>query len=661
MTGRRVRPFALLAFSPALLLATLIAPTPVAAAQPDLTIVTATTYDVRPDEGRVVVTARLTVTNRLRDSLTRRFFFRTAYLAVLPGTSRFAISGGKGSPTVSVSGQRADHTLLRIDLGANLAAGRSTSLTLRFELPDPGGAADRPVRISPSLVAFGAWAFGSPETPGSSVTVTLPAEYAVEVGRGPLEGPTTLDDGRQAWTSGRLAEPLGFIADVIGDRPGEHVETVRTVELANGEATLLLRSWPDDPEWRDRVGDLVARALPVLEREIGLPWPLDGPLAIEESHVRAGVGGAAVFDPAAGLLQVAYAAPAGAILRELAHTWFNGRLVADRWIAEAFASYYAELAAADLGIEPESPELTEDLLPAAIPLNGWGMDGAEGPAGEAYGQAAGLALARLVAERAGPAALAATWASAANGIGAYQPRPGGDEPLAALVDWRSLLDLLEDQAGEPFGDLWLAWVARTADRPALGARAEAREHLAETLAAAAGWALPRVVRDALRAWQFEHSEELLSAADRALAARDELEAAARSEGLTLSDRVRAAFEGGDGFDGAEAEARAQLAAIAAIREAEAARPLGDGPGDEVVIAVGLVGTDPDEHLAEASAALAAGDLEAAFEEAAVAEDLFTDATRVGRGRIVSAGLLGLSILLLAGLVRGRRRGVVPAA
>lgn len=657
MIGRRLRALALLAFIPALLIPTLADPAPVVAAPPSLAIVTATTYDVRPAEGRVIVTARLTATNRLRDTATRRYFFRTAYLAVLPGTSRFAVSGGRGSPKVSVSRRAADHTLLRIDLGANLAAGASTTLTLRFDLRDPGGAPDRPVRISPSLVTFPAWAFGSQDTPGSSVTVALPAEYDVEIGRGPLRGPTTLDDGRQAWTSGRLGQPLEFIADVIADRPGEHLETARTVRLANGEATLLLRPWPDDPDWRDRVGDLVARALPVLEREIGLPWPVAGQLAVEESHGRA-AGGAAVFDPASGLLQVSYAAPDGAILRELAHAWFNGRLVADRWIAEAFASYYAELAGAALGLEPESPELTEDLLPAAIPLNAWGRAGTGSAPVEAYGQAAALALARLIATRAGSEALSATWSAAANDVGAYQPAVGGDEPLGNVVDWRSLLDLLEDRTGKPFEDLWLAWVARTGDQSALQARAKAREHLATTVAAAGAWGLPRVVRDALRAWQFERAEELLDAADRALAARDELEAAARSEGLALPDRARAAFEGGDGFALAEAEARAQLAAIAAIRDAEAARPRREGPWDEAMVALGLLGTDPDEHLADASAALAGGDLQGAFDEAAAAEHLFTNATQVGRGRIVSAGLLGLSILLLAGLVRGRRRGMV---
>src|SRR5215212_6956117 len=69
---------------------------PVAGARPDLTLVGQATYDVRPDEGRVAVSVRLRATNHLRDTVTRRFFFRTAFLTVLPGTSHFRVTGGLG-------------------------------------------------------------------------------------------------------------------------------------------------------------------------------------------------------------------------------------------------------------------------------------------------------------------------------------------------------------------------------------------------------------------------------------------------------------------------------------------------------------------------------------------------------------------------------------
>jgi hypothetical protein len=631
---------------------------PVLGKAPDLTLVTDATYEVLPDEGRVAVTVRITARNRLRDTVTRRYVFRTAHLAVLPGASNFEISASNGSPAVSVRRRADDHTLLRIDFGTNLAAGRSRTLTLRFDLEDVGGPPERLVRISPSIVAFEAWAFGTSDTPGSSVTVTLPAGYAVGIGGGPLDGPTAVDDGREAWASGRLEAPLAFAADVVATRSTELIETIRTVAVSSGDVPIVIRSWPDDQEWRDRMADLVARALPVLERDIGLPWPLAGPLVIEETLAGPESGGEAEFDPAAGRLEISYAAPDAVVVGQLAHAWFNGSLVADRWIAEAFGLYHGERAAAALGLAPASPELTPELAAAAVPLNAWvPADAGPGAAtpSAAYGRAAALELARAIAARAGVDDLAGVWAAAAAGTGAYQPGPASEEPLPGTLDWRSLLDLLEDRTGRGFDDLWRTWVARPADITSLNARSAARRHYAATRGRAGDWSLPRSVRDTLRAWRFEMAEGLLAGADRVLDARDALVADAAAAGLTLPDRLQRAFEGEDGFEVAEAEAAAQHAAVAAIREAGAARPDSASPGGDLLTAIGLVGVDPEARLAEASQDLATGDVNGAFDAATTAEDQWTGAPAVGQGRVVSGSLLAVSVGLLIGLLRHRRQ------
>ncbi len=656
--GRRLR---MIGF--AILLAGLALPGAAApvAAVPNLTLVAATTYEVLPDEGRIIVTAEITATNRLKDSVARRFYFRTAYLAVLPGASHLAIRGGSGSPKVSVTRRAADHTELKIDLGANLASGKSTRLTLTFEVRDPGGAPDRPVRISPSLVTFDAWAFATPDTGGSSVTVILPAGYGVEIGRGPLEGPTATGDGRQAWTSGRLAAPLEFVADIAADRPADLVESRVELPMAEGAAVVLVRSWPDDPAWGVRVAALLERALPVLEREVGLPWPLTEPLAVEESLVRGGAAFAGLFEPAENRIEVAYSAPDGVILHELAHAWFNGRLVADRWIAEAFAAQYAALAAAELGVDPATPALTPDLERLEIPLNDWAPAGRDAAPTDDYGYAASAALAHEIAARAGDDDLAEVWAAVAARDGAYPPPSGDVEAVAETPDWRALLDLLEDRTGRSFEDLWRRWVARPGDLAILRERAATRAAYAATLDHAGDWHLPRSVRDALRAWRFDLAASMLEVANRVLEHRDELAREAAAAGVVPPPTLRAAFEGEAGLEAAEAEALAELATVAAIREAQASRPVAAGFVDQATVAAGLLLADPEDRLADAAAAFASGDLEAAFEAAAGAEDVWSSAATVGRGRIVSTGLLALSTLLLVGFVRQRRRGAVRAA
>src|SRR5919197_2077166 len=75
-------------------LAPALAPFPASAATPGLTITSDASYDVLPDEGRVAVTAHLTATNHLRNTITKRYFFRTAFLTVQPGTSGYTLTGG---------------------------------------------------------------------------------------------------------------------------------------------------------------------------------------------------------------------------------------------------------------------------------------------------------------------------------------------------------------------------------------------------------------------------------------------------------------------------------------------------------------------------------------------------------------------------------------
>jgi hypothetical protein len=631
-------------------------PALVQAATPDLTLVTAAAYDVQPDRGRVAIKVAITATNHLRDTLTKRYYFRTAYLAVQPQTSGFKLTAAKGSPRVSVAKRTAGYTLLKLDLGSNLRSGASQTLTLTFDLVDKGGAADRPIRISPSLVSFYAWAYATASTPGSSVAMTFPAGYTVTVGRGPLVGPTVDAAGRQTWTSGPLADPLSFVADVTADRPADYVETARTVSVSGTAADLLIRSWPDDPAWRDRVGGLVIEALPVLSQAIGLGWRISGPLVVQEALPRATGGYAGLFDPGQRRIEVAYAAPAGVVFHEAAHAWFNGALVADRWVAEAFASYYAERAAASLHVEVSTPELTPEVEAAAIPLNAWGPVGSDAATVEAYGYAASLALARSIAERAGDAALRRVWVRAADGIGAYQPARGPAEPLDAAPDWRGLLDLLDDATGRSFEDLWRRWVVRPEDLPALDARAAARAAYARAVTDAGDWQLPPSLRAAMRAWQFDEAQRQLDAAEGILRQRAALarEAAAASAGLAISLQLPATlrrdFETGD-LVAAATEAAAELAAVGAIEAATAARP------DQVpaLDAIGLLGADPESALRQAATAFADGDLEAANRAAGDARTAWTSAAAVGRGRVISAIGLALAIVLLVGLVVSHRR------
>ena len=122
-----------------------------------------------------------------------------------------------------------------------------------------------------------------------------------------------------------------------------------------------------------------------------------------------------------GHAEVAYYADDFVVLHEAAHAWFNGNLLADRWALEAFASYYALEAAADLKVKAKGDELTDELRKSKIPLNAWGPIGREERGTEDYAYAATLEVARQIAERAGEEGLQEVWQAAADKAGAYQP------------------------------------------------------------------------------------------------------------------------------------------------------------------------------------------------------------------------------------------------
>lgn len=631
-------------------------PVEVRAATPDLTIVGAARYDVQPAQQRVRVTVDLTLTNRLKDTTTKRYFFDHAFLAVLPGSSAHRVTWqGSGQPTVRVARTTATHTLLRLNLARDLASGKSANYRLTFDLKDPGGRrATRDLRVGETLVSFPVWAFASDETPGSSVTVVFPAGYEVHVEAGSLPPPSTLTDGRTIFRSGTLSRPLDFFAYVVGDRPGAYKELTVAVTVLGRPIEITVRAWADDPAWASRVGSLMRRVLPVLGDDIGLPWPdYEAPLIVEEAVSRSTGGYAGIFDPGEGTVAIAYYADDFVVVHEAAHAWFNGVLLADRWSNEAFASYYGAIAAEQASITVATDRLTDELETARIPLNAWGPVGTDEVAQEDYAYAAALTLARQIAERAGPQGLKAVWADASDRVSAYQPLGGGDEIVAGPVDWRGLLDLLEARTDATYDDLWRTWVARPEDLPLLDARIAARARYDTLLTRVRDWHVPLSIRDAMRAWRFDEATELIDRAGAVLQLRGRVEDAVGKAGLSVPIALRDAFEDDDGFDDAIAEGGAELQAVDHYVTAAARRPTALTP----LMALGLWGEAPEADLVAARDAFARGELQASAAASDEAAASWVNAETIGQGRAFSVAMIVLAVLFTLSLfvVNLRRR------
>ena len=641
----------------------------VQASTPDLTIVTNARYDVQPDANRVRVTLDMVLTNHLKDTRTKRYYFDHAFLSVLPGATAVDLSwSGSGAPRAVVSKRTATYALVRMKLARRIYSGRSASYRLVFDLVDKGGAARREVRIGGSLVSFPVWAYATDDTPGSTVRVVFPPDYRVEVVSGDIPPPTTNAADQVVFQTRKLIKPLTFFAYLVADRPGTYAERIEATAVGGVPVDLTIRSWADDASWSERVGGLVGKALPLLSDRIGLPWSRDRGLIVHEAVSRSTGGYAGLFDPVTGQIEVAYDAGDGVVLHEAAHAWFNGGLLADRWANEAFASYYGLEVGTTLKVRPPVATPSPEPTTARIPLNAWGAVGTEDKATEDYAYAASLELARAIAERTGPDGLRAVWADAAGRVGAYQPPAiagdpsagvGGGSPSPEVVegapDWRGLLDLLDAHSTTSFDDLWRTWVARKPDLALLDARKAARTRYDEVLVEAGDWQMPRAVRDAMRAWRFDEANALLKDAATVLDQRNVIAAAASASGLAVPDTLRIAYESPDGFASATLEAAAELEVIARYDAAVAARLA----ASDTVRDVGLWGTAPDVELELARTSFATGDLTAAAAAARSADATWSSAEDVGLGRIVSFAALALAVLIAVTLVavwlRGRRR------
>ena len=661
----------------------LLPSSPALGANTDLTLVTDTVYTVQPEHNRVRVTMTVVARNNTHESRTKKFFFDHAFLAVQPAPSDLRISGSKGARVRTVK-HNAASTLLRIDFGSRLYSGRSRTFKVSFDLVDRGTPADRQIRVGSSLVTLPVWAHASTGARGSTVRVRFPAGYDVAVETGAFDHRTTLAGGGTELSTGSLSNPLAFFAYVTAQRTPVYADTALTVTTPNGPVALTLRGWEDDPAWAKRVDGLLTRGLPVLTEDIGLPWPNATPMVVQEAANQITGGYEGLFDPAANRVEVAYWADHLLVLHEAAHGWFNGRLLADRWASEGFASLYALRAASAIKEQAAAPLVTEKLAASAIPLNAWAAQTGSGAVGspdgeavdratESYGYAASHVLAAAIAARAGDDALRAVWTDAAAGIGAYQPvaasgaaasgadasAAGDPELVAGPPDWRGLLDLLESRTGKDFSDLWRQWVVRPDEAALLDARAQARLSYERTLALADGWALPRSIRDALRAWQFDDAERLMADARTVFAQRGALVSMAAQRELTLPADMRTRFEAGQL---AEASARAEA-------ERNAMLVIGQAAGErtnerDLLTTIGMIGEDPEAKIASASASLAAGDLDATLASANDAFRAWNGAWQEGRRR----GLLALAVLativVLASAVVGRvrkARGPRPAS
>ena len=632
------------------------------AADRGLVMVAQTVYVAFPDQAKVHVTIDATVTSYTPNTATSLVYYTATSLGVQLGATNFAAVSGARRLRAGVVKITADYLAVKVTFGQDVGYRQSYDFRLSFDLPDPGGAPDRDVRIGRSIVAFPVWAFGSEGEPGSSVRVILPPGFTPDVQGDPLTSAKT-DDGGTLLSASSIPDPFAFSAYLSADRPGAFAEIRFQVGVGGRSAPLWVRAWEDDADWGARLKDLMTKGLPALQELIGLRYPVVGTLKVEEAATSRLGEYAGIYNSSTELIRVRYDADAYVALHEAAHVWFNQNLLQDRWIGEAWAEFYGVQAGTAISAKGAAFDLTDALLANKIALNDWGALGSVDLGIEDYAYGASYHLALLIFERTDLEGLRRVWSAVDDAEMSYQPLHADGAPRkgvpALQPGWQQLLDLLDERTGAAYDDLWPEWVADAAQQPLLTERSTAREHYLAAAGMASPWELPQRIRVDMGAWKFDEAEKEMTIASDVLAERGRIASEAEAIGLSAPATLRETFEGTDAaaLDAAVHEAKDELASLDHL--GKASRALADHP--DLVESIGLIGADPSADLTRAGAAFESGDQAAAVTAADHATSVRAGAASAGQLRAASTG----GVMVLAGgtllVIRGRRRRAASAA
>jgi hypothetical protein len=621
-------------------------PAPVRAAE--YTLETWATYDVLPADRRIDVTVDVTFTNTTPDPVGQFSVFDEVKLAVQDEAAAASASDAQGDLAVSVAVENGVN-VATIALREGLRYEETADLNLTYQLPDGDGTA---VRVRPSAVVFPAWGFGT----ASEVRVIVPDGFDARTDGDPL----TAEDG--ALVSGPIEDPSRWLALVTAVGEVEYVTFSAAVPLIGGTAELEVRAFADDEAWGERTLAMVEEALPLIEEDLGLPYPRLAPLVITQS-VAADSSGFGEPSDGADLL-VAFDQPPFTALHQVSHVWLSPSLVADRWIREGMASDVAASVADEMEVPvPYDPvAVAEQNAEAAFPLDSWSANA--GPDGERFGYAASWAFIQRLNERVGTAAVREVLYRVVSGIGPYQHAEVSAAPSAALVaeppaalTTRSFLDHLETITGVDLAPEFRERILTEADIALLDARAEARVALASLETTSGGWGAPDPVLGAMAAWDFDVAQEQVGAAADWLMERDALLDDMDEIGLRAPERLRQAYRSYGGGP----EAIAELEAERAVVDAYAATAADVNAERTFLERIGLVGgADPAAQLELANGRFADGDLAGSVAAIAEAQRILASAQTGGIVRVASATLIAVILLVLAALLYRRRASYTAA-
>ncbi|HEU4920606.1 MAG TPA: hypothetical protein VFT20_12780, partial [Candidatus Limnocylindrales bacterium] len=513
---------------------------PAFAAEDELALVSRATYTLDPEAAAVRVAVAVTATNNKPDLVettasgtrTTRYFYDGANLVIQSEATAVAARAGGTDLAVRLTPEEG-YTIAEVRFGRDVYFGQSIEFTLSYDLPGGPPRSESDIRVGSAFATFYAWAFGD----RGDVTVAVPAGYEVETTGATVT--ETVAEGVTLLSATAIADVSEWFVVVVADR---HDSLTRErLDLPGGER-LVIRAWPEDEEWLDRVGGLLRVGLPVLVEKIGLAWPVAGEIEVAEVHTPLLEGYAGVFHTNEDLIEISEDLDELTIVHEASHAWFNSDLFVGRWINEGLADEYAARVLDEVSVGGLRPRALSPSSEGAVRLNEWSHPGRiadeETDARETFGYEASWTVIRDLVGEIGEDGMKAVFAAADARQVAYV---GAGEPEAVTIpnDWRRFLDLLEEIGGSASAeDLYRRWIVATEQEAQLAERTRVREAYASLVGAGDGWLPGFAVRDPLGRWQFARAQERIEEASAILAIRDDIAEVADGLGIDLPGSLR---------------------------------------------------------------------------------------------------------------------------
>ena len=603
------------------------------------------TYRLDPPKGVVHVTLDITVTNVKPDTATTIYYFDTLGYAIQ--ARAVSVKATSNGATLSARATPKDfYTDVKIRM-PNLYHDRTRRIALTYDLPGGAPRSESPIRVGRAHAEFSAWAWGDPER--ADIRIVIPDSFSGEVEvhpdatRDPLL--STSAGGLVTYSAKRIGAPDDWYALVnVSDRSAL---TAIRLDLAGKQVTV--HAWPEDKDWLDKVSTVLEKGFPGLDTALGLPWPVEGELDVTEVSTGEIRGYAGIYDSIDDEIQISEDLDAHVIVHEAAHAWFDRDLFVQRWITEGLADEYASRVLDATGLSSSiGPSDVRASDKAAFRLNAWPPPSRiddETQAAEDFGYDASWVVVRAIVSEVGEQRMRDVLDAATARTIAYVGA-GPAESTTGVADWRRFLDLVEIVGGaKNASGLIEGWAVTNIERPELLARMSARGRYLSLLTRGDGWLPSIVIRKPMGDWAFSKAEVAMGEAEAVLVDRDRLNAATVELGLDVPTALEPAYESADSVDDlTELDARIDtwISATEPIRAARDALARERSP----FVVLGLLGTQPETGYAAGLSAWAAGDDAGAVAGASATLAVLAGAGEVGRGRVVTVGLVVVAVMVV---------------